>query len=119
MASQSWNQRPNRSSKQWISKKKRQAIYERDGYTCVYCHQSFPVYYTGTYYEVILTLDHLTPRAEGGCHEPHNLVTSCSSCNSRRQAVPWWSFADEQAREYIYRVVLKIPKQKERIKVVV
>ena len=61
----------------WIRKEKRLAIYMRDGLACGYCGE-------GIEDGATLTLDHLVPNAKGGCNEPHNLITACHRCNSRR-----------------------------------
>lgn len=64
-----------------IRKKKRQSIYERDGFQCVYCKS-----------QDSLTLDHLRPKSavwddsrSYSMHSVRNLVTSCLTCNSSRQ----------------------------------
>lgn len=64
-------------SSNWIAKSTRQAIYDRDGRVCCYC---------GTSEEhAILSLDHITPRSQGGSlTDSTNLVTSCCHCNSTR-----------------------------------
>ncbi len=51
----------------------RRAIYERDGYRCVYCGS-----------ETDLTLDHVHPKSKGGTNEASNLVTACFPCNVRK-----------------------------------
>lgn len=62
----------------WIRPEKRLAIYRRDGLACVYCRRS----------GLALTLDHLTPRSQGGTNDATNLVTACVRCNSRRNKTP-------------------------------
>jgi len=63
----------------WITKKRRHAIYTRDGFRCFWCgadlSDALPRH---------RGLDHLWPRKRGGSHEDHNLVTSCTPCNSVR-----------------------------------
>lgn len=74
----------------WISPKKRLAIYLRDGLACVYC---------GATVEdgIRLTLDHLRPHNHGGSNKETNLVTACHTCNSARGKRPWKRFADSVA----------------------
>lgn len=72
--SEIWNNRKGRTSS-WITKKRRAAIYARDGRCCVYCTRG----------DRGLTLDHLRPRSKGGSHASGNLVTACSTCNSLRR----------------------------------
>lgn len=63
-----------------FSKRQRFAIFNRDGFTCMYCGKKPP--------EVILHVDHIIPVIEGGGNEDDNLVTACSDCNlgkGRRQ----------------------------------
>lgn len=80
----------------WIRPEKRLAIYLRDEFHCVYCgadlHDATPA-------EV--TLDHITPRCQGGSNEATNLVTACRSCNSRRQETALTEFADTDAQARI------------------
>lgn len=61
----------------WIRQDKRLAIYLRDGLSCCWCGDSIE---NGAK----LTLDHLTPRSDGGSHHEGNLVTCCHRCNSSR-----------------------------------
>ncbi len=61
----------------WITRERRLAIYLRDGLACVYC---------GARVEdgATLSLDHITPKCQGGDNHNHNLVTACRTCNSAR-----------------------------------
>lgn len=61
----------------WISQKKRLAIYLRDGLSCAWCGESVE---TG----VKLTLDHVVPHCQGGTNKESNLVTCCKRCNDSR-----------------------------------
>lgn len=61
---------------QWsIGRKRREAIYARDGGSCVYCGSPEK-----------LTLDHVVPQSRGGPHDDENLVTCCKSCNTKKGA---------------------------------
>jgi len=64
----------------WITRKRRLAIYLRDGFRCVYCQADLT---QANPREV--TLDHVKPRCNGGSHKAKNLITACLSCNSARQ----------------------------------
>ncbi len=55
---------------------KRLRIYVRDKFTCQYCGQREDARQ--------LTLDHITPRAQGGRGVPENLATACLACNNRK-----------------------------------
>jgi 5-methylcytosine-specific restriction endonuclease McrA len=55
---------------------KRQRIFERDDYRCVYCGEQFPV--------ELLTIDHVQARVKGGDRSEGNLVTACGACNVRK-----------------------------------
>ncbi len=48
-------------------------IFKRDGNECVYCGA-----------KKALTLDHIIPKSLGGKDSWENLVTACSSCNSKK-----------------------------------
>ena len=52
----------------------RQAVFERDGWVCVYCGKR-----TGT-----LTCDHVFPVSQGGSSTLDNLVTACLACNTAK-----------------------------------
>lgn len=49
-------------------------IFNRDHYTCQYCDKETRQ----------LTIDHVTPRHQGGQHTWENVVSSCISCNRRK-----------------------------------
>jgi len=67
----------------WIRPEKRVALYESDGWRCVYCQRLLDGDHIESMHE--RTLDHLVPRSLGGSHGSHNLVTCCGHCNSARQ----------------------------------
>lgn len=53
---------------------KRDRIFERDEFRCVYCGQQFLA--------SELTLDHVESRVRGGDRSEGNLVTACMACNT-------------------------------------
>ena len=53
---------------------RRNGIFERDEFRCVYCGEQFPA--------EELTLDHVQPRVRGGDRSEGNLVTACKGCNT-------------------------------------
>ena len=59
-----------------ISKKKRKAVYARDGYRCALCDGS-----TG------LQIHHAIPRGQGGSDSLHNLITLCAKCHAEVHGV--------------------------------
>jgi len=75
----------------WITRLRRLAIYARDGFTCAYCGAHGD--------DVVLTLDHVTTRDNGGTHANDNLVTACMPCNSRRGSQPIETFAPTRVKE--------------------
>lgn len=77
----------------WITQKKRLAIYLRDGMACAYCA-------AGVEEGVKLSLDHIKPHSKGGSNHATNLVTCCTKCNSSRGDRPMRTFARGVA-EYI------------------
>ena len=54
----------------------RRNIYARDASRCQYCGKHFPTRE--------LTLDHITPRVQGGENTCTNLVCACVKCNARK-----------------------------------
>ena len=77
---------------------KRQSIFERDEYRCVYCGEQFPV--------EALTIDHVQPRVKGGDRSEGNLVTACGACNVRKGHRRLSAFLrdEPQARENFFRL---------------
>ena len=71
----------------WISRRKRGAIYERDGWKCHICGDPVSREYD-PHDPFSPTLDHLIPRAAGGPDEPNNLATCHAICNARRGIRP-------------------------------
>ena len=55
-------------------------LFARDDYRCQYCHRIPPEFRQ----RECLTRDHLIPISRGGTNEWTNVVTSCSSCNTRK-----------------------------------
>lgn len=54
----------------------RRTLYKRDNYTCQYCYKRFA--------SEELTIDHVTPRAQGGITSWENCVLACVSCNAKK-----------------------------------
>jgi 5-methylcytosine-specific restriction endonuclease McrA len=88
VASKKWNTRPGRSSSQLCRPTTRARIYARDNWSCVWCGPLIDG-------ERRLTLDHVIPRAQGGSNRYWNLITACSTCNSRRKHLFVKSFGFE------------------------
>ena len=55
---------------------KREQVFERDRYRCVYCGEVFPA--------EELTVDHVQARVRGGDRSGGNLVTACTACNTAK-----------------------------------
>ena len=55
---------------------KRELVFARDGFRCVYCGGEFP--------SEALSVDHVQPRVRGGDRSGGNLVTACGGCNTRK-----------------------------------
>ena len=55
---------------------RREEIFARDGYRCVYCGAQFEPH--------ALTVDHVQPRVRGGDNTPGNVVTACGGCNTAK-----------------------------------
>lgn len=74
-----------------VSRSRRDAIYERDGWLC-FCGS--PVIPWGSsedpYDPLYATLDHIQPRSLGGSDDDENLRTAHFGCNSERGADPDW-----------------------------
>ncbi len=55
---------------------KREAVFERDEWRCVYCGVQFA--------PSALTIDHVQPQLRGGDGSGGNVVTACATCNLRK-----------------------------------
>jgi 5-methylcytosine-specific restriction endonuclease McrA len=55
-------------------------LFARDGYRCQFCHRG----QNELRHRECLTRDHLVPLSRGGDNEWTNVVTACSSCNTRK-----------------------------------
>jgi len=55
-------------------------LFARDGYRCQFCHRSQQEFR----HRECLTRDHLVPLSRGGTNDWTNVVTACSSCNTRK-----------------------------------
>jgi len=55
-------------------------LFARDGYQCQFCGRSEPE----LGFRECLTRDHLVPLSRGGTNEWTNVVTACSTCNTRK-----------------------------------
>lgn len=59
----------------------KKAVHDRDGGVCQYCGNEAPAGRR--------VLDHIYPAFFGGKSRPHNLVTACCSCNSKKGRSVW------------------------------
>lgn len=77
---------------------RREQIFARDDYQCVYCGERFE--------PDALTVDHVQPRMRGGDRSGGNLVTACGGCNARKGALRLAEFlgAHSVAREHFFRL---------------
>lgn len=80
-----------------LSRSKREAIFERDGYKCHYCPCDDPV---------MMTVDHVVPMSKGGTHDPVNLVCACTACNGDK--------ADMTVEEWQAKKAAALPTPSER-----
>lgn len=75
----------------YYDKIKRLEILKRDNYQCFYCKCSLQ--------ENNFYLDHLHPQSNGGFNWKYNLVTSCKTCNTRKNAANAFDFLLESYRK--------------------
>ncbi len=61
-----------------VGKKVRFEVFKRDKFACQYCGKRPP--------NVVLEVDHIEPRAQGGSDDYSNLITSCFDCNRGKGA---------------------------------
>lgn len=104
MSTQSKSQRSSQfqPAGQWIRTAKRAAIYERDGWACVYCGRGIRDARNYGQAQLLLSLDHLDCRSSGKQdNRAENLVTACTHCNCSRKDRPWREFATGGAQARI------------------
>ena len=79
---------------------RREQIFARDEYRCVYCGERFE--------PDLLTVDHVQPRMRGGDRSGGNLVTACGACNARKGSMRLAEFlrVDAVAREHFFRLAV-------------
>ncbi len=58
-------------------------LFARDGYRCQYCHRG----QADLRHRECLTRDHLVPLSRGGDNDWTNVVTACSSCNTKKGTI--------------------------------
>ena len=77
---------------------RREQIFARDDYVCVYCGEQFE--------PELLTIDHVQPRVRGGDRSGGNLVTACGGCNARKGSLRIAEFlrTDDVARAHFFRL---------------
>lgn len=76
---------------------RRDEVFARDGYRCVYCGLTFPA--------EELTVDHVQPRVRGGDNSAGNVVTACGACNALKghRRLAQFLLAEPAARANFYR----------------
>ena len=81
---------------------KREDVFRRDGYRCVYCGEEFPV--------EELTVDHVQPKARGGDNSAGNVVTACGGCNTRKghRRLSDFLLAEPVARTNFFRLATHV-----------
>lgn len=87
---------PRFNGSKWIRPAKRRRIYARDDNCCVYCGSAEP-----------LTLDHVVPRAAGGCNDPSNLLTACRECNTTRGTLTVWEFVRTRFDVVLWSIIFE------------
>ncbi|GEB79763.1 hypothetical protein DDE01_11780 [Desulfovibrio desulfuricans] len=87
-----------------ISKRVRFEVFKRDSFTCQYCGRKAP--------DVILHVDHISPRSKGGSDDIMNYVTSCAECNLGKSNIP---LADDSAVEKSRKQAEALQQRREQI----
>jgi 5-methylcytosine-specific restriction endonuclease McrA len=75
---------------------RREQIFARDHFQCVYCGERFE--------PEALTVDHVQAKMRGGDRSGGNLVTACEGCNARKAGLRLADFlrADAAARAHFF-----------------
>ena len=72
------------ASEQKRLKRIRKAVIQRDGLICCYCDKELT--------EKTVTMEHIVPSSQKGTFNTTNLTVSCSPCNNKRGAKPFFNF---------------------------
>jgi len=73
----------------------RNRLYLRAKGKCLYCGCRMWRYKLGRVHgEFMMTLDHFTPRSQGGANTIGNYVAACRACNAKKSALPPEMFLD-------------------------
>jgi 5-methylcytosine-specific restriction endonuclease McrA len=96
---------PHQPTGTWIRPEKRLAINLRDHFTCLVCARDLSDADPRD-----VTLDHVTPKVDGGSNHESNLATLCRHCNCSRQDKPMDRFASPEAIQHIRRNVKRCLK---------
>jgi hypothetical protein len=91
-----------------VSPRLRFEVFKRDKFTCQYCGARAP--------DVLLQADHIKPVAEGGTNDILNLLTSCSTCNGGKGAIP---LSDAQALNKQRDVLEDLEERRQQIEMMV
>jgi 5-methylcytosine-specific restriction endonuclease McrA len=81
---------------------RRDDVFARDGYRCVYCGEVYPV--------DALSVDHVQPRVRGGDRSGGNLVTACEGCNVLKghRRLSEFLLAEPTARANFFRLARSV-----------
>ena len=81
---------------------KRDEVFARDDFRCVYCGLQFPA--------EELTVDHVQPRVRGGDNSGGNVVTACGGCNALKghRRLSEFLAADLQTRTNFFRLARSV-----------
>lgn len=83
------------------SKFKRDSLFVKTGFRCVYCNEEVP--------EEERSMDHIYPKSKGGTLANANLLPSCKSCNVKRGVVfPPSLLAHEKHKKYVLKKERKL-----------
>ena len=72
------------------------AILMRDRFRCHYCGLDGTASFDNA---MMMTVDFVVPRADGGTKEPSNLVTACRTCNRLKGRHDFLGF--EKAKDFV------------------
>ena len=87
-----------------IGKRLRFEVFKRDSFTCQYCGLTAP--------KVLLEVDHITARANGGNDDILNLITACGDCNRGKSAL---ELSDDSAIVKRQKQLVELQKRKEQL----
>lgn len=75
-----------------IQKGVKEAVWKRDGYECIFCHEKVPMFNSNA---------HFIPRSQGGLGIEENIFTACDKCHQEQDNGLKTQKMEKEVEEYL------------------